>query len=166
MTIETLNALRPEEAEARFRDCCAATPWVQGMLDARPYASPKALLARSHELWRELAEQDWLDAFEAHPKIGDVNSLRAKYASTKSMASGEQAGASTASEDALQRLKAGNDAYLAKFGFIFIICASGKSASEMLELLEARLFNSHSEELENAAKEQAKISELRLEKLL
>ena len=71
-----------------------------------------------------------------------------------------------ASDDVLQRLKAGNDAYLAKFGFIFIICASGKSASEMLELLEARLFNSHSEELENAAKEQAKISELRLEKLL
>ena len=166
MTIEALNSLGPEEAEARFRDCCAANPWIQGMLDARPYASPEALLSSSHELWPELTEQDWLDAFEAHPKIGDVNSLRAKYASTKAMASGEQVGASTASENVLQRLKAGNDAYLAKFGFIFIICASGKSASEMLELLEARLPNSRSEELKNAAKEQAKITELRLEKLL
>lgn len=166
MTIETLNALPPEEAEARFRDCCAANHWIQGMLDARPYGSAEALFARSKALWPELTEQDWLDAFEAHPKIGDVNSLRAKYANTKAMASGEQAGASVASEDVLQRLKAGNDAYLAKFGFIFIICASGKSASEMLELLEARLSNSRSEELENAAKEQAKISELRLEKLL
>ncbi|MBU2954876.1 2-oxo-4-hydroxy-4-carboxy-5-ureidoimidazoline decarboxylase [Marinobacter sp. F3R08] len=166
MTIETLNALHHDEAEARFRDCCAAKPWIQGMLDARPYASAEALLARSHELWSELTEQDWLDAFEAHPKIGDVDSLRAKYASTKALASGEQAGASTASEDILQRLKAGNDTYLARFGFIFIVCASGKSASEMLELLEARLPNSRAEELENAAREQARITELRLEKLL
>ena len=166
MTIEALNALHHDEAEARFQDCCAAKPWIQGMLDARPYASPEALLARSHELWPELTEQDWLEAFEAHPKIGDVNSLRAKYASTKAMASGEQAGASTASEDVLQRLKAGNDIYLARFGFIFIICASGKTASEMLELLEARLPNSRAEELENAAREQARITELRLEKLL
>lgn len=166
MTIEALNALHHDEAEARFRDCCAAKPWIQGMLDARPYASPEALLARSHELWPELTEQDWLDAFEAHPKIGDVNSLRAKYASTKAIASGEQAGASTASEDVLQRLKAGNDNYLARFGFIFIVCASGKTASEMLELLEARLPNSRAEELENAAREQARITELRLEKLL
>ncbi|WP_323750229.1 2-oxo-4-hydroxy-4-carboxy-5-ureidoimidazoline decarboxylase [Marinobacter sp.] len=166
MTIEALNVLNHEEAEARFRDCCAANPWVQGMLDARPYASSEALFTRSHALWPELTEQDWLDAFEAHPKIGDVDSLRAKYASTKAMASGEQAGASTASEDVLQRIKTGNEAYLAKFGFIFIVCASGKSASEMLELLEARLPNSRAEELENAAREQARITELRLEKLL
>lgn len=166
MTIETLNALRPEEAEAWFRNCCAANPWVEGMVNARPYASPEALFARSRELWPELTEQDWLDAFEAHPKIGDINSLRAKYASTQAMASGEQAGASVASESVLQRLKAGNDAYLAKFGFIFIVFASGKSASEMLDLLEARLPNSRSQELENAAREQAKITELRLEKLL
>lgn len=166
MTIESLNALPYEDAEARFRECCSASPWVKGMLDARPYAGPEALIARSQELWPELTEQDWLDAFEAHPKIGDINSLRAKYASTKAMASGEQAGASVAPEDVLQRLKAGNDAYLAKFGFIFIVCASGKSADEMLELLEARLPNSRSDELENAAREQANITELRLEKLL
>ena len=166
MTLETINNLAPDMAEARFRDCCAAEPWIQGMLSGMPYADQEALIAQSRSLWPTLTEQDWLQAFEAHPKIGDVDSLRAKYASTKALASGEQSGASGAAEDILQRLKDGNDAYADKFGFIFIVCATGKSAQEMLDLLESRLPNSRAEELENAAREQAKITELRLEKLL
>ena len=105
-------------------------------------------------------------AFEAHPKIGDIKSLKAKYASTEALASGEQAGARVAPEAVLQRLKDGNDAYLHKFGFIFIVCATGKSAEQMLELLEQRLPNSREQELRIAAEEQAKITHIRLDKLL
>lgn len=166
MSLEELNALPRDQAEARFRDCCAAGPWVQGMVDNRPYPSREALFERSDRLWPALTEADWLQAFEAHPKIGDVDSLRKKYASSKALASGEQAGARQAPEAVLQRLKTGNDAYLAKFGFIFIVCATGKSAEEMLELLEARLPNTREQEIRNAAREQAKITEIRLEKLV
>ena len=166
MTLDELNALPQEQAEARFRDCCAADPWVQGMVDNRPYVSRDAMLTQSQRLWPILTEQDWLQAFEAHPKIGDVDSLRRKYASTKALASSEQAGARQAPEAVLQRLKADNDAYQEKFGFIFIVCATGKSAGKMLELLEQRLPNTREQEIRNAAREQAKITEIRLEKLV
>ncbi|MDO6443147.1 MULTISPECIES: 2-oxo-4-hydroxy-4-carboxy-5-ureidoimidazoline decarboxylase [unclassified Marinobacter] len=166
MTAETINTLPRDEAESQLRNCCAAETWVQGMLRGLPYSNQEALLSQSRKLWPKLSEQDWLQAFTAHPKIGDINSLRAKYASTRAMASGEQAGARQAPEEILQRLKTGNDAYLEKFGFIFIVCATGKSAAEMLELLEARLPRTRAQEVETAAAEQAKITELRLEKLL
>lgn len=165
MTLDELNTLPRDQAEARFRDCCAAEPWVQGMADNRPYASRDAMMEQSRHLWPTLTERDWLQAFEAHPQIGNVDSLRKKYASTKALASGEQAGARGADEDVLQRLKQGNDAYLDKFGFIFIVCATGKTSDEMLALLEARLPNGREMELKNAAREQAKITEIRLEKL-
>lgn len=165
MSLEELNTLPRDQAETRFRDCCAAGPWVRGMTDNRPYASRDELMAQSQQLWPTLTERDWLQAFEAHPQIGDVDSLRKKYASTKALASGEQAGARGADEDVLRRLKQGNDAYLDRFGFIFIVCATGKSADEMLALLEARLPNGREMELKIAAREQAKITEIRLEKL-
>lgn len=165
MTLEALNNLPRNQAEARFRDCCAAEPWVQGMVENRPYASREAMMEQSRRLWPTLTESDWLQAFEAHPQIGDVDSLRKKYASTIALACGEQAGARDANEDVLRKLKQGNDGYLEKFGFIFIVCATGKSAVEMLNLLEARLPNGRELELKNAAREQAKITEIRLEKL-
>jgi len=166
MTAETLNTLPRDEAETQLRNCCAAEVWVQGMLQGLPYHDQEALISQSRKLWPTLSEQDWLQAFTAHPKIGDIDSLRAKYASTRAMASGEQAGARQAPEEILQRLKTGNDNYLEKFGFIFIVCATGKSAAEMLELLETRLTRTRAQEIETAAAEQAKITELRLEKLL
>lgn len=112
-----------------------------------------------------LSDEDWLQAFDAHPKIGDVTSLKKKYANTHSLASGEQSATAAADESVLQRLKNGNDAYADKFGFIFIVCATGKSADEMLALLEARLPNTRAQEIENAAREQAKITHIRLDKL-
>ncbi|WP_339779498.1 2-oxo-4-hydroxy-4-carboxy-5-ureidoimidazoline decarboxylase [uncultured Marinobacter sp.] len=166
MTAETLNTLPRDEAEAQLRNCCAAETWVEGMLEGLPYRDKSALITQSRDLWPKLTEQDWLQAFSAHPKIGDIDSLRAKYASTRAMASGEQAGARQAPEEILQRLKACNDAYQEKFGFIFIVCATGKSAEEMLELLESRLTQTRAQEISTAAAEQAKITELRLEKLL
>jgi 2-oxo-4-hydroxy-4-carboxy-5-ureidoimidazoline decarboxylase len=165
MSLEELNTLPRKQAEARFRDCCAADPWVQGMLDNRPFASRDAMIAQSRRVWPSLTENDWLQAFEAHPKIGNVDSLRRKYTSTKGLASGEQAGVRHAPEAVLQCLKTGNDAYQEKFGFIFIVYATGKSAEEMLELLASRLPNTREQEIDNAAREQAQITEIRLEKL-
>ncbi|MEH6497839.1 MAG: 2-oxo-4-hydroxy-4-carboxy-5-ureidoimidazoline decarboxylase [Pseudoalteromonas distincta] len=166
MTLEQLNQLPEAEAATLMRDCCAAEVWVRGMVGARPFASREALHGTARALWPSLMESDWLAAFEAHPKIGDIKSLKARYASTEAMASGEQAGARIAPEAVLQKLKDGNDAYYARFGFIFIVCATGKSAEQMLELLEARLPNERAEEIRIAAAEQAKITHIRLDKLL
>jgi 2-oxo-4-hydroxy-4-carboxy-5-ureidoimidazoline decarboxylase len=107
-----------------------------------------------------------IEALAHHPRIGaDLDELRKKYASTADWASGEQAGAASASEATLRALQAGNIAYEARFGHLFVVCATGKSASEMLALLEARLHNDAQTELRIAAAEQAKITRIRLEKL-
>ena len=106
-----------------------------------------------------------MEAFSHHPKIGDLSSLEKKFASTKEWASGEQSNVQTAAKETLIKLAEGNDAYLEKFGYIFIICASGKSADEMLSALETRLQNEHKKELYLAANEQNKITHIRLNKL-
>lgn len=164
MTLDELNHLPPEAAARIFRNCCAAEPWVAGMVAGRPYRDLTEVLACSRALWPTLDESDWLQAFEAHPRIGDVDSLREKYASTKDLASAEQAGTRQADETVLRRLKEGNDRYFDTYGFIFIVCATGKSAADMLALLEQRLGTPREEEIRNAAREQIKITELRLEK--
>lgn len=166
MTLDELNRLPAADAYNLFFNCCAVTQWAQSMADARPYSSPEALHQQARNLWPELSEADWLAAFEAHPKIGDIRSLKAKYASTKTLASGEQSGVNSASEEVLQRLAQGNTAYEEKFGFIFIVCATGRSAAEMLALLEARLPNSRDQEIPIAAAEQIKITHIRLDKFL
>jgi 2-oxo-4-hydroxy-4-carboxy-5-ureidoimidazoline decarboxylase len=116
--------------------------------------------------WAQCQETDWLEAFEAHPMIGDVNSLRKKFANTKHLASKEQAGASNATDEELHALSKLNHEYKAKFGFIFIICATGLSAKVMLDALQNRINNSREHELNIAAQEQLKITLLRLHKAL
>ncbi|MGP4843016.1 2-oxo-4-hydroxy-4-carboxy-5-ureidoimidazoline decarboxylase [Marinobacter sp. 1Y8] len=165
MSLESLNRMSEAEACATLQTCCAADRWISAMVAARPFASSEALHAQAKMLWPTLTDDDWLQAFDAHPKIGDVTSLKKKYANTHNLASGEQSSTAVANETVLQRLKDGNDAYADKFGFIFIVCATGKSADEMLALLEARLPNTRPQEIENAAREQAKITHLRLDKL-
>ena len=158
MSLEELNKLPAAQALTLFRDCCAADAWAHPMVESRPYGSAEALHGTARALWPNLHETD--------PKIGDIKSLKAKYASTEALASGEQSGARVAPDEVLQRLKDGNDAYLDKFGFIFIVCATGKSAEQMLALLEERLPHTREEELRIAAVEQAKITHIRLDKLL
>lgn len=166
MTLAELNNAAATQASQLFSDCNAAVRWVNAMVAGRPYASAEALKARATQVWVSLGESDCLEAFEAHPMIGDVDSLRKKYASTKTIAAGEQAGAAAAGEETLQRLALLNREYLAKFGFIFIVFATGKSAAEMLALLEARIGNTRDDEVQNAAAEQLKITLLRIDKLL
>ncbi|MBI5169703.1 MAG: 2-oxo-4-hydroxy-4-carboxy-5-ureidoimidazoline decarboxylase [Candidatus Eisenbacteria bacterium] len=166
MTIEQLNAAPAAAAAEALERCCGASAWVRAMLGARPFASAEALHAAADACCAALEERDWLEAFTHHPRIGDVASLRAKFASTARWAGGEQAGAAAADEATLQALAKGNDDYFARFGFIFIVCASGLSAAEMLARLEARLPHERAEELRIAASEQNRITHLRLDKLL
>ena len=136
------------------------------MVSVFPLADVETLMDEAKTKWNELAETDWREAFTYHPKIGDVNSLKEKFASTSTWAEGEQGAVKEASQADLEALAAGNDEYERKFGYIFIVCATGKSVDEMLALLQARLVNSLEDEILIAMGEQGKITRLRLEKLL
>jgi len=160
-----LNGLTDDDARAALANCCAATKWVSGMLASRPFANDEALSAVCDGVAATLTESDWLEAFAAHPLIGDVDSLRKKYAATKQLAAGEQSGVDAASETTLRELAELNRTYAERFGFIFIVFATGKTADEMLAILKSRINNSRDQELANAAAEQLKITRLRIEKL-
>ncbi len=166
MTLASLNELSPAEASEAFEKCCGAANWVQSMVAARPFASVEEMLTSADDTWLSGNASDWKEAFNHHPKIGDLESLSRKFANTKAWAGGEQAGVQTASSDTLQLLADGNKAYEQKFGYIFIVCATGKSAAEMLDLLQQRIGNDEETELKIAAGEQQKITRLRLQKLL
>lgn len=161
-----LNGLSVAEATTALEKCCASSHWISGMLAARPFRDTQTVEATAANVWRSLNRPSYLEAFSAHPRIGDVKSLRAKFANTKGWAQGEQARASEANEETLSQLAEGNDAYLKKFGYIFIVCATGKTAKEMLQILESRLPNEGNTELQIASEEQLKITWLRLQKLI
>lgn len=166
MTLTDLNHLPQPQLKERLTRCCGSSAWVQKMLVLFPCANKDALLAAADDLWFGLEEKDWLEAFSHHPKIGDTASLKETFANTATWAAGEQALVQEASQKTIQQLAIGNKAYEEKFGYIFIVYATGKSAEEMLNRLQSRLPNSKDEELKIAAAEQAKITRLRLEKLL
>lgn len=166
MTIQKFNALTEGDARQALYRCCSSTRFTENLLDKRPFSSKEELFEAAEEIWWSLSSEDWLEAFKGHPKIGDISSLRKKYNQSRAWSEGEQEGVEGAGEETLEALSRGNDAYLEKYGFIFIVCATGKSAEEMLSLLQVRLKNSRDEELKIAAQEQAKITALRLEKLI
>lgn len=166
VTLQQLNEFSTSDAEDAFRQCCAAQDWVSAMTASRPYESLASLLQQADTHWAQMDETNLMEAFSAHPQIGNVETLRAKYANTKALASGEQSSVGVADDETLQALARDNQNYLERFGFIFIVCATGKSATEMLDLLQARLPNSRQQEIVNAAEEQRKITALRLRKLI
>ena len=166
MTLAELNGLSPDAARAEFARCCGAGRWVDMMLKCRPFKDKESLFRNSDATWLTLQPRDWLEAVLEHPRIGGKDALREKFATTKDWAQGEQAGAAKSDEATLEALAQGNADYEEKFGFIFIVCATGKSAAEMLALLKARLSNAQATEMKNAAAEQVKITNIRLEKLL
>ena len=136
------------------------------MVNARPFANQEELFTKADEVSASLTDEDWLEAFHAHPKIGEKKAATAQSAQEKNWSAQEQSGVSTASADTVAQLAEGNREYEARFGFIFIVCASGKSSDEMLLILNQRLDNDAATELKVAAQEQQKITRLRLEKLL
>lgn len=166
MTVDEFNRLPAEQAEAELLRCCGAKRWVREMLARRPFSSLQSCCAVADDVWARMERADILEAFSHHPRIGDVDGLRKKFASTAKWASGEQSGVNSADEATLKELADRNQAYEQKFGHIFIVCATGKTAREMLEILKGRFGNDPKSELLLAAEEQRKIIRIRLEKLL
>lgn len=166
MELDTLNHLSDADAQAWFAQACATQSWCQQMASARPFRNVTGITEQAQRIWQTMTNADYLEAFEAHPMIGDVNSLKAKFRDTQSMASHEQSGAQAASEATLQALHDLNQQYLKNHGFIFIICATGKSAHAMLAALQARVDNDTATEITLAAAEQIKITLLRIRKNL
>ncbi|UPT73229.1 MAG: 2-oxo-4-hydroxy-4-carboxy-5-ureidoimidazoline decarboxylase [Elusimicrobiota bacterium] len=166
MTLAELNALTDARAREELLRCCGCERWAADVAAGRPYESKEALLEAADAAWDNADRSELLEAFAHHPRIGGKDALRAKFAATSAWARGEQSGAASADEATLDALAAGNAEYEAKFGHIFIVCATGKSAAQMLDMLKARLPASSEAELRTAAGEQAKITKIRLEKLL
>lgn len=155
--LERFNALSLVQACRELRRCCAAERWVKQVANDRPYGTIEELREAADAAWRELDKNDWREAIEHHPRIGER---------TRGWSRQEQAGVATASKKTHSRLRVGQRAYEEKFGYIFLICAAGKSGDEMATDLERRLDNKPETELAVAAEELRKITILRLEKLL
>lgn len=164
--LDWLNAASAAQAEAWLFRCCGCAGWARSVASARPFADSKALCDTAEHEWSRASREDILEAFTHHPRIGDRESLKDRFPATHDWSSNEQRGAAEAEESVLDELAEANDAYEARFGFIFIVCASGKTAKEMLALLKARLDSEPEAELRTAAAEQMKITRLRLEKLV
>ena len=161
-----LNSLTALEAANELRQCCGSRHWAEQMSRDRPYSTLDTLITHADRLWWSLTPDDWLDAFRSHPKIGEKKASDKVSAQSSQWSGQEQAGVSSASQDTVDLLASLNRAYEEKFGFIFIICATGKTSEEMLAALKDRLQHDSDTELRLAAAEQAKITQLRLKKLL
>lgn len=146
------------EAAAELRACCASSRWVERMLSQRPFKSADEVFASAERIWNDLGREDWLEAFAAHPRIG-----------AKGVAAGpaaEQAGMDAADAALREAMAQANRDYEARYGWIYLVCATGRSAADMLAFARERMANAPDAELTVAAAEQAKITRLRLEKLL
>lgn len=163
MTLTEFNALSKDEAIAALYGCCHCQSWAKQVAERRPFASLEKLLTTANCFWTGVEESQILEAFSGHARIGDIDLLRSRYAGR---ATQEQGQVLQASEEVIQELYRLNKEYEAKNGFIFIVCASGKSAEEMLRLLQGRMDNPRELELQNGAREQGEITRLRLAKLI
>ena len=167
MNLNEFNTLSKQEANAALKKCCVSESWIEQMIENRPFATTHELLKKAASIWYNSCKPtDWKAAFKGHPKIGDINSLREKFKNTKNWANQEQANVAEADETTLKNLAEANEAYLAKFGYIFIVSASGKSARQLLQIINARVSNTKEDELYIAMGEQHKITVIRLCKLI
>jgi 2-oxo-4-hydroxy-4-carboxy-5-ureidoimidazoline decarboxylase len=159
MTLTEMNTGNTDAIGQTLLACCGSARWASAMVAARPFADVDELFQEADRVWWSLDASDWLEAFARHPKIGERNNLSA-------WSTEEQRGISDASAATNQSLREKNIRYQEKFGWIFLICATGKSGAEMLAALDERLAAESESELRTAAGEQAKITRLRLQKLL
>ena len=166
LTLTELNKADSKSAGLFFRQCCTSSMWTEQMVTGRPYKDGNHLRDYADYCWGLLSEHDYLEAFDGHPKIGDIESLKNKFNGSQDIARNEQSSVAEANIETLESLSVGNAAYEKKFGFIFIVFASGKSAEEMLNILEGRIHNSRLEEIATAAEQQRLIFQLRLRNLL
>lgn len=166
MTITAFDSLDHQKKKELLFNCCGSVAWVKSMMEILPVNDLTDLLEYAEEKWYECNGADWLEAFEHHPKIGDLHSsLSTSISKADIYAGDEQAGVEDASSLLLEELAKANEEYEENFGYIFIVFATGKSAKEMLKILRRRINNDPHEELMIAAAEQDKITKLRLQKL-
>lgn len=166
LTITELDSLSDVDAAFNLTACCGSSAWVARMLEQRPFRERKRMLAVADDVVGTLQASDWVEAFSHHPRIGERRAAADGPAIAQHWSSGEQAASSDACADVRGQIIAANREYEKRFGFIFIVCANGRSAAEIHSLLRQRLGNSLDEELAIAAREQQQITRLRLEKLV
>ena len=166
MTLAELNALTGEQAREALASCCGAARWVTEMNTRRPFASRNDVFEAAEAIWNSLDTTDWLDAFHHHPRIGETTSAASQGELAQGWSTAEQSALTTTAQNVRNRIAELNKQYEQRFGFIYIVCATGKSADEMLAMAEERMQNDPDAELRVAAREQARITRLRLEKLL
>jgi 2-oxo-4-hydroxy-4-carboxy-5-ureidoimidazoline decarboxylase len=160
------NSLPEEGAVKEIISCCGSKAWALGMAAQRPFADVTTLLAASDETWRNLTAADWMEAFSSHPRIGESRPAQSASAVSQKWSAQEQQSITAADEDLRAAMAKGNHDYEQRFGHIFIVCATGKSAPEMLEILRRRLRNDHQAEIREAAEQQRQITNIRLNKWL
>ena len=163
--LERWNNLRPAEAAQEILPCCGSTAWATGMTNRRPIATETDLAAACDEIWWSLSESDWLEAFRSHPRIGE-SAAHSSPARNASWSTEEQRNVGAANRDIKTALAEANRKYEEQFHRIFIVCATNRSAPEILEILHRRLRNDKATELKEAAEQQRQIAQLRLKKWL
>src|SRR6266571_1212896 len=166
MTLDHLNQFSADQAQAEFLKCCGSKRWARALIEARPFDNKDELLNEADRVWWSLDSADWLEAFRAHPKIGEKKAATIQSEEAQVWSEQEQSETQNAAAGTMAALAEGNREYEQRFGFIFIVCATGKSSEEMLAILNGRLGNDRDTEIRTAAEEQRKITRLRLEKLL
>jgi len=166
ISVEELNALSADRAAELFRACCGASRWVAGMVSRRPFFSRDAVLRAGDDEWDSTDEVDWLEAFSHHPRIGESATAAGGSLTARGWSASEQSSVASASDETRIGLARLNHEYESRFGFIYIVCATGRSAGDLLDFARKRMRNDREAELRVAAEEQRKITRLRLEKLL
>ena len=166
MTVDELNAMPPADAARELVACCGSSKWVDGMIARRPFETLDDVLDAADDVWWPLGPGDWREAFAHHPRIGERASAAQESERASRWSAGEQSAVAQADDRVRAELAQINRDYEHRFGFIYIVCASGKTPEELLEIARARLVHDADTELRIAAEEQRKITRLRLEKLL
>jgi 2-oxo-4-hydroxy-4-carboxy-5-ureidoimidazoline decarboxylase len=166
VTLDELNALASERAAQVFRACCGASRWIDAMVARRPFASTGAAISMADDIWLAMGPDDWREAFAHHPRIGERAAAKPQDERAAEWSAGEQSSVANADATIQDELAGINRAYEARFGYIYIVCASGRSADELVEIARRRLTNAPDDELRVAAEEQRQITRLRLRKLL
>lgn len=166
MTVDELNAMPPAEAVRELVACCGSSRWVDGMVAQRPFETLDDVLDAADDVWWLLGPADWREAFAHHPRIGERVSAASQSAQASTWSAGEQSAVAGADDGVRAEIARVNRDYEHRFGFIYIVCASGKTPEELLEIARTRLVHDADTELRIAAEEQRKITRLRLEKLL
>ena len=164
--IEKWNAMDVEGAAQAVLPCCGSHAWACGLASRRPLSTLPELLAASDAAWWSLPEEDWQEAFDSHPRIGGQHATGSASDASLAWSAEEQHAAALDDVQAKARLADANRAYEAKFGRIFIVCATGRTAREMLAILSRRMHNTAEAELQEAAEQQREITHIRLRKWL